>query len=51
MRFYGLLLVTLGLALLAYLPGLTGGFLFDDTANLTLNEALKNARPTWESLK
>ncbi|GAB6067507.1 hypothetical protein JCM13664_08250 [Methylothermus subterraneus] len=50
MRFYGLWIFTFALALLAYLPGITGGFLFDDTSNLTLNEALKTARPTWESL-
>lgn len=50
MRFYGTLILGFGLAVLAYLPGLSGGFLFDDTANLVLNKALKNARPSWESL-
>ncbi|BCX82747.1 protein O-mannosyl-transferase [Methylomarinovum caldicuralii] len=43
----------LALALMAafilYAPGLGGGFLFDDQPNLALNEALRQARPTWDS--
>lgn len=48
--FYGALTLVFSLAFWVYAPGLTGGFLFDDTANLMTNEALKAARPTWESL-
>ncbi len=36
--------------LVIYAPGLGGGFLFDDQPNLALNEALKHARPTWDSV-
>ncbi len=35
---------------IAYWPGLFGGFLFDDTVNLTLNAALKHSRPSLDSL-
>ncbi|XSG84631.1 MAG: tetratricopeptide repeat protein [Methylohalobius sp. ZOD2] len=38
------------LAFWTYLPGLVGGFLFDDQPNLALNESLKHAKPTWDSL-
>ncbi len=46
----GALALALALAFLIYVPGLGGGFLFDDQPNLALNEALKQARPTWDSV-
>ncbi len=44
------LTAALMVALVIYAPGLGGGFLFDDQPNLALNEALKHARPTWDSV-
>ena len=42
--------LSLGLALLAYMPGLTGGFALDDYTNIVQNTALHVANLSWGEL-
>ncbi len=44
-------LFILSLTYLVYSPGLGGGFLFDDTFNITHNEALHADNLDWDQLK
>ncbi|GAF89454.1 unnamed protein product, partial [marine sediment metagenome] len=44
------LLALIALCVVAYLPGIAGGFLFDDFSNIVNNAALQNAahgKPDW----
>ncbi len=46
-RFSPLLLAAFALTVVAYFPGLTGGFWFDDYGGLVYNEGLRVTRWTW----
>lgn len=48
---YLLLCISLLVAYLVYLPGLTGYFLFDDTVNIVDNESLRISALSWLTLK
>ena len=45
-----MLLSCLMLTVLVYLPGMTGGFVFDDYANILANEDLRGEAVTLEGL-
>jgi hypothetical protein len=44
-------LLLLGLTLVVYWPGLSGGFLFDDYANIVSNPRVQPASLNWEALR
>ena len=44
-------LFILSLTYLIYSPGLNGGFLFDDSFNITLNEVLHADQLDWNQIK
>ena len=52
-RYIGLLLLILGVlaAFLVYLPGLNGGFFFDDHPNIADNPSVKLGDLSWESFR